>query len=33
MAVIYEGNIWILVPESGDAWQVTGDGGVSRLDW
>lgn len=33
LAVIYEGNIWILVPESGDAWQVTGDGGVSRLDW
>jgi len=33
LAVIYEGDIWILVPETGDAWQVTGDGGVSRLDW
>ena len=33
LAVIYEGNIWILVPETGNAWQVTGDGGVSRLDW
>jgi len=33
LAVIYEGNIWILDPESGDAWQVTGDGRVGALDW
>ena len=33
LAVIYEGNIWILDPENNDAWQVTGDGGVQRLDW
>lgn len=33
LAVIYEGNIWILIPENGDAWQVTGDGRVERLDW
>jgi len=33
LAVIYEGNIWILDPETGDAWQVTGDGRVGALDW
>jgi resuscitation-promoting factor RpfB len=33
LAVIYEGNIWILDPETGDAWQVTGDGRVEALDW
>jgi hypothetical protein len=33
LAVIYEGNIWILDPEDDNAWQVTGDGGVQRLDW
>ncbi|NQS91973.1 MAG: G5 domain-containing protein [Chloroflexi bacterium] len=33
LAVIYENNIWILDPETGYAWQVTGDGRVSSLDW
>jgi len=33
LAVIYGGNIWILDPETGDAWQVTGDGRVGALDW
>jgi hypothetical protein len=33
LAVIYEGNIWILDPASGSAWQVTGDGLVQGLDW
>jgi hypothetical protein len=33
LAVIYEGNIWILDPATGDAWQVTGDGRVLALDW
>ncbi len=33
LAVIYEGNIWILDPSTGDAWQVTGDGRVGALDW
>ena len=33
LAVIYEGNIWILEPETGFAWQVTGDGRVHGLDW
>lgn len=33
LAVIYEGDIWILEPETGFAWQVTGDGRVQALDW
>jgi hypothetical protein len=33
MAVIYEGDIWILESETGFAWQVTGDGRVHGLDW
>lgn len=33
LAVIYEGNIWILEPGTGFAWQVTGDGRVQGLDW
>ncbi len=33
LAVIYEGNIWILNPGTGDCWQVTGDGRVQGLDW
>ncbi len=33
LAVIYENNIWILDPATGYAWQVTGDGRVSNLDW
>ncbi|NOQ39408.1 MAG: hypothetical protein GQ562_03750 [Anaerolineales bacterium] len=33
LAVIYEGNIWILNLETGDFWQVTGDGRVQGLDW
>ena len=33
LAVIYEGNIWILNQETGDFWQVTGDGSVQGLDW
>ena len=33
LAVIYEGNIWIIHPQSGEFWQVTGDGRVQALDW
>jgi len=33
LAVNYEGNIWIVNTETGDSWQVTGDGRVQALDW
>lgn len=33
LAVLYQGNIWIINPKTGEYWQVTGDGRVQRLDW
>jgi hypothetical protein len=33
VAVIYQGNIWLVDAHSGTASQVTGDGLASRLDW
>ena len=33
LAVLYQGNIWLIDSETGDAWQITGDGRINRLDW
>jgi hypothetical protein len=33
LAVIYEGNLWLVDSESGEAWQITGDGLTNRVDW
>ena len=33
IAVLYEGNIWFVDTLSGEAWQITGDGRINRLDW
>lgn len=33
IAVVYNGNIWIIDSASGIAQQITGDGLVSRIDW
>lgn len=33
LAIIYQGNIWFIDPESGESWQITGDGRVNRIDW
>ena len=33
LAVIYEGNLWIVDAASGEYQQVTGDGLTSRIDW
>jgi resuscitation-promoting factor RpfB len=33
VAVIYQGNIWLVDAASGTAYQVTGDGLASRIDW
>ncbi len=33
LAVIYDGNIWLVDSQSGDARPVTGDGKIRRLDW
>lgn len=33
IAFIYQGNIWLIDPQTALAQQVTGDGLVSRIDW
>lgn len=33
VAVVYNGNIWVIHTSSGYARQVTGDGMISRIDW
>lgn len=33
LALIYQGDIWIVDPATGGSWQITGDGRVQRLDW
>jgi hypothetical protein len=33
LAVIYEGNLWLVDAVSGEAFQVTGDGLTTRLIW
>jgi hypothetical protein len=33
MALVYQGNLWLVDSGSGQAFQVTGDGLISRVDW
>jgi len=33
VAVVYQGNLWLVDSGNGQAYQVTGDGLVSRIDW
>ena len=33
LAVIYQGNLWLVDSGSGQAHQITGDGLISRIDW
>ena len=33
IALVYQGNLWLVDSSSGAARQVTGDGLVSRIDW
>lgn len=33
LAIIYQGNLWIIDAQDGSAFQVTQDGGVSAVDW
>ena len=33
LAVVYQGNLWLVDSGSGEAYQVTGDGLVTRIDW
>ncbi len=33
IAIVYQGNLWLVDSENGDANQITGDGLVSEIDW
>jgi hypothetical protein len=33
LAVLYQGNLWLVDSGSGEAFQVTGDGLISGIDW
>jgi len=33
IAVVYQGNLWLVDSGNGQAYQVTGDGLVTRIDW
>jgi hypothetical protein len=33
LAVIYDNNLWLVDSAGGEAWQITGDGLTSRVDW
>lgn len=33
LAVIYQGNLWLVDSGSGQAYQVTGDGLITQIDW
>ena len=33
LAVVYQGNLWLVDSGNGEPYQVTGDGLVTRIDW
>ena len=33
VSVVYQGNLWLVNPDSAQNQQVTGDGTITRLDW
>jgi hypothetical protein len=33
IAVVYQGNLWLVDSGNSQAYQVTGDGLVTRIDW
>jgi len=33
IAVVYQGNLWLIDTGNGQSFQITGDGLVSRIDW
>ncbi len=33
ITVLYQDNLWLIAPESGESWQLTGDNLVSGVDW
>ncbi|MBE9475386.1 MAG: G5 domain-containing protein [Chloroflexi bacterium] len=33
IGLVYQNNLWIVNSVTGEAWQITGDGLTSRIDW
>jgi hypothetical protein len=33
IAVVYQGNLWLVDSGNGEAYQVTGDGLITKIDW
>jgi hypothetical protein len=33
IALLYQGNLWLVDAFSGEAWQITGDGLTTRIIW
>ncbi len=33
LAVVYQGNLWLIDSGAGQAYQITGDGLISEIDW
>lgn len=33
LALIYQGNLWLIDPATNQAKQITGDGSIGRIDW
>ncbi|MCD4673183.1 MAG: G5 domain-containing protein [Anaerolineaceae bacterium] len=33
LALIYQGNLWLIDPTTNQAKQITGDGSIGRIDW
>lgn len=33
IAVIYQGNLWLINVETGELHKITGDGSISKIDW
>ncbi len=33
LAVVYEGNLWLVTPDGGQPQQITGDGSIGKIDW
>jgi hypothetical protein len=33
LSVLYQGNIWLIEADTGQTWQITGDGRINRVDW
>ena len=33
ISVVYQGNLWLIDSGSGEAYQVTGDGLINKIDW